>query len=205
MEVYSGSTEEKIIQATFNVLEKEGITGATTKKIAENANVSELTLFRKFKSKQNLIDASKKYYCDNLIEKLEKIFEFSEETSVEDYLRGCFDKVVHLSDQELNILKISIEEVRGIPAEDRLFLKISEPVIKKLNKFFSLKIEQNEIRNITPEILSLTLFSIMFEYIILRKVYGKQLKYSVNKYSKGFTDAILNGIKSNETTVEQGD
>ena len=45
----------------------------------------------------------------------------------------------------------------------------------------------------------------MFEYIILRKVYGKQLKYSVNKYSKGFTDAILNGIKSNETTVEQGD
>ena len=46
------NTEEKIIEATFRILQKEGVKKATTKKIAAEAGVNEITIFRKFKRKE---------------------------------------------------------------------------------------------------------------------------------------------------------
>ena len=48
-------TEQRILDAALRVFASEGYTGATTRKIAEEANVAEVTLFRKFKSKENLL------------------------------------------------------------------------------------------------------------------------------------------------------
>ena len=47
-------TDEKIIKATFGILQEEGFAKATTKKIAAEAGVNEITIFRNFKNKQKL-------------------------------------------------------------------------------------------------------------------------------------------------------
>ena len=195
MEVKSGSIEEKIINASFHILEKEGISGATTKKIANAAEVSEVTIFRKFKNKQHLIEVSKNYYCNHLIEKLNDIFEFTPELSVEEYLTSCFYNLVNLTNTELNILKIGIEEVRNTATEDKVFLKVSKLTIQELKDFFTLKIQQNEIRRVNPDILALNVFSVLFESIILWRVYGKSPEYDIEKYAEDFLDLTLNGIK----------
>ena len=49
------STEQRILDAALKVFANEGYTGATTRRIAEEANVAEVTLFRKFQSKENLL------------------------------------------------------------------------------------------------------------------------------------------------------
>lgn len=196
MEVKNGSVEERIINASFHILEKEGFSGATTKKIAEKAGVSEVTLFRKFESKEKLISIVKEHYSTDFIEKLTEIFQYTPEISVEEYLTQCFNKLVNLTDNELTILKVGMEEVRDIPTDKKVFLRISETIIDELTKFFSLKIEQKELREINPSILALNMFSIMFESIILWKVYGKQPKYNIDRYTEDFLDIILNGIKS---------
>jgi TetR/AcrR family transcriptional regulator len=49
------NAEHRILEAALKVFASEGYTGATTRKIAEEANVAEVTLFRKFKSKENLL------------------------------------------------------------------------------------------------------------------------------------------------------
>ena len=195
MEVELESIEEKIIKATFDILENEGLKGATTRKIAKKANVSEVTLFRKFKTKENLIKTAKIYHTETIIKKLNEIFDFNETTSIEDYFTTTFYKVVNLTDKELNIIKIGIEEVRNIPKENNLFLKISETILKKLKEFFILKITQKQIRNVNPDILSLNIFSILFQSMILWKVYGKTPKYEIDKYINDFLDITLNGIK----------
>ena len=61
------NTEEKIITATFNIVQKEGVQKATTKKIAAEAGVNEVTIFRKFENKKNLIEATKDYYMAKLL------------------------------------------------------------------------------------------------------------------------------------------
>ena len=195
MEVITGSIEERIINASFQILEKEGISKTTTKKIAERAGVSEVTLFRKFKNKQNLIELSKDYYCEYLIKNLEDIFEFEKNISVEEYLKTRFEKFVNLTDHELNTIKIGIEEVRDIPTEYKLYPRITDTIQNKLSEFFALKIKQNKIRAVNPDILALNLCSILIETIILWKVYGKTPKYNINQYIDDFLDIILNGIK----------
>ena len=47
--------DEEIYQAVVQVISERGYAGATTKQMAEAANVSEVTLFRKYENKQQLI------------------------------------------------------------------------------------------------------------------------------------------------------
>lgn len=48
-------SDEDIYQAAMQVVSERGYAGATTKQMAEAANVSEVTLFRKYGSKQKLV------------------------------------------------------------------------------------------------------------------------------------------------------
>lgn len=68
------STDIKIIKATFEILQEEGFAKATTKKIATKAGVNEVTIFRKFQNKNNLVEITKDYHLKLLIEKLEEIW-----------------------------------------------------------------------------------------------------------------------------------
>jgi AcrR family transcriptional regulator len=49
------STDERILDAATRIFAKEGVSGATTRKIALAAKVNEVTLFRHFKTKEELL------------------------------------------------------------------------------------------------------------------------------------------------------
>ncbi|MGC3994684.1 MAG: TetR/AcrR family transcriptional regulator [Propionicimonas sp.] len=52
------STSDAILDATLQVLGERGLKGATTRLIAQRADVNEVTLFRKFGTKNKLIQAA---------------------------------------------------------------------------------------------------------------------------------------------------
>ena len=94
------TTEEKIIEATFKILQKEGVKKATTKKIAAEAGVNEITIFRKFKTKKNLIEIVKEHYMKIFIDKIENIFDFSEDEEIDNYLTSNFNELLNLTDED---------------------------------------------------------------------------------------------------------
>lgn len=47
--------DEEIYQAVIQVVSERGFSGATTKQMAETANVSEMTIFRKYENKAELV------------------------------------------------------------------------------------------------------------------------------------------------------
>src|ERR1700730_13229664 len=51
------STRERLLDAAADTFAKDGIRGATTREIARKARVNEVTLFRHFKSKEQLLRA----------------------------------------------------------------------------------------------------------------------------------------------------
>lgn len=53
-------THEKIIQAAKELFEKDGFAATTTRAIANHAGISEVTLFRHFKTKRNLFEQTVK-------------------------------------------------------------------------------------------------------------------------------------------------
>lgn len=194
MEVYGESTEQKIINASLCVLEQYGLSGTTTKKIANEANVSEVTIFRKFKNKDLLIKACKDYFVEDLLNKLDRILDFDENIETNDYLKLIFNKIVNLSDYELTIIKIALEEIDKVSIENNILLKINEKLILKLKDFFDFQIFKNRIKNVNTDVLALNVASIILQSIILWKFYGKNLNYDIEKYTNDFLSIFDYGI-----------
>ena len=189
------NTEEKIVGATFGILQKEGSKKATTKRIAAEAGVNEVTIFRKFESKKNLIKITKEYYVARFVGKLEDIFEFSDDDEIADYLSRCFYKILDIPENDFSIIKIAMEDVRAVPDRKHLISNFTDIVIEKLEDFFKFQIEKGEVREINPKVLSLMCFSMIFQSVILWKIYDDRHDVENKDYSDDFLDLLFNGIK----------
>lgn len=189
------STDEKIIRATFGILQREGFTKATTKKIAAEAGVNEVTIFRKFQNKNKLVEVTKEYYLEIFLEKLEGIFDFNDNDEIEVYLQSNFIGLLNLSEDDFSIIKVAMEEVRDVPERKQLISRITNTVIGKLEEFFKSQIEKGKIRQVDARVLAGMCFSITFQSIILWNVYDMQPSVETEQYAKNFLDILYNGIK----------
>ena len=111
MEIELDKTEQKIVDATIFLLDKEGMNGTTTKKIAKKAEVSEVTVFRKFKSKDNLLKIAKIYYSDYFLEKISDIFINYEDTDLESLLKHICTLVIMLLYIKVSPLILTIQRL----------------------------------------------------------------------------------------------
>lgn len=194
MNIDTTTTEEKIINATFRILQKEGVEKATTKKIAAEAGVNEITIFRKFKNKKNLIEIVKEHHMQIFIDKIENIFDFDEDEEIDVYLKDNFNELSSLSDEDFSIMKIAMEEVREIPERKLILSRITDVILNKLDEFFKLQIQKGKIREVNTRILAIICFSITFQSVVLWKVYNKDPNVEANEYSDEFLNIVFNGI-----------
>lgn len=190
------STDEKIIKATFGILQKEGVTKATTKKIAAEAGVNEVTIFRNFQNKNNLIEVTKEFYLGKFLKKLEEIFDFNDDDDIEGYLQSNFVGLLSIPENDFSIVKVAMEEVRDTPERKQLISRISATVIDKLEEFFKFQIEKGKIRSVDARVLAGMSFSITFQSVILWNVYDLEPSVETDKYAKNFLDIFYNGIKA---------
>ncbi|MFR3857615.1 MAG: TetR/AcrR family transcriptional regulator [Methanobrevibacter smithii] len=194
MEIELDKTEQKIVDATIFLLDKEGMNGTTTKKIAKKAEVSEVTVFRKFKSKDNLLKIAKIYYSDYFLEKISDIFTNYEDTDLESLLKNTWWKLVNFLDNNLDIIKIALDELMSNLEEEKIFSKFSDEVLKNLTNIFQEQIDKGKIRKINPSAAALTVFSVIVEGIIFWKFESKVSNDDTNKYLDDFLDIFIKGI-----------
>lgn len=194
MEIELDKTEQKIVDATIFLLDKKGMNGTTTKKIAKKAEVSEVTVFRKFKSKDNLLKIAKIYYSDYFLEKISDIFTNYEDTDLESLLKNTWWKLVNFLDNNMDIIKIALDELMSSPEEEKMFSKFSDEVLKNLTNIFQEQIDKGKIRKINPSAAALTVFNVIVEGIIFWKFESKVSNDDTNKYLDDFLDIFINGI-----------
>ena len=189
------NTEEKIITATFNIVQKESVQKATTKKIAAEAGVNEVTIFRKFENKKNLIEATKDYYMAKLLSKLEETFDFDEDDSIEEYLKNCFHGILDFSQEDISIIRVAMQEINGESDKKLLISRITDTIINKMEEFFKLQLEKGEIKNVNSKAISVMCFSIIFQSTILWQIYGNNGDMDSDIFADDYLDIIFNGIK----------
>lgn len=189
------NTEEKIIKATFDILENEGLAKTTTKKIAAEAGVNEVTIFRKFGNKNNLIEAAKEHYLKKFNDKIEETFSYEEDESVEEYLNNAFFGMLSFNQDDIKILRVAMGEVRDDPKKKLLISEIIEPLFKKLEGFFKLKIEKGEIRSVNYQALTLICYSMLFQSAVLWQIHHDNPDFEAGFDGEDIKDIIFNGIK----------
>jgi AcrR family transcriptional regulator len=191
-------TEDKILDATIKLLDKDGWKGATTKRIASEAGVNEITLFRKFHNKEQLLKAAKKRSANKFLEELELLFKIDDCGDIKTYLMTIWKNASKMIDKRINLIRISMEEVRGIPFEDKVLPKISKMIIEHLGSYFQKKIGEGLIRDIDPEVAALNIFSIVFQMDIVWKIYDQKTPVKDEFIMEKFLEIFLNGIKTSE-------
>lgn len=189
------NTEEKIISATFKILREEGVQKATTKKIAAEAGVNEITIFRKFENKKNLVQVTKDYYLNALIEKLENTFSFEEDDEIEDYIQNCFYGVLEYTREDFSVIQVAMQEVQDTPDRKLLMSQITDAILFKLEDFFKLKKEKGVIKDLNPMAVAILCYSIIFQSVILWQIYGNTEEFeSDDSVSEDILEMIYHGI-----------
>jgi AcrR family transcriptional regulator len=114
-------TKKRILAAAELVFSRDGFQGATTREIAREAGVSEVTLFRHFHSREQLLRATLEYGCeafDALIEP-EKIWRGQLPDGLESYICDIYSVVK----QREAIVRAFIGEARLWPEAIRRLLQ----------------------------------------------------------------------------------
>jgi len=192
------NTEDKILDSTIKLLDQVGWKGATTKRIADEAGVNEVTVFRKFKNKETLLKAAKERSANTFLKELDTLFDIDDNCDVDVYLMTIWRNASKIIDKQINLIRISMEEVRGVPLEEKVLPKITEMISHHLVEYFQKQIKRGLIRRIDPEVAALTIFSVVFQLNIVWKIYDQKKKKEQEQYMKNFLEIFLNGIMVKE-------
>jgi TetR/AcrR family transcriptional regulator len=193
------NAEQRILEAALKVFASEGYTGATTRKIAEEANVAEVTLFRKFKSKENLL---KEVLINNRADfsSLENILQIEKNVDFETELRILSKNIARIikdkkKDRNHHLfMHMLFEEGRRRPEVAEALSSFLQMNIKPLSEYFELQIKNGKMRNINPRSAAITFVSYLVYTSILRGVFGDSFLGDSDEEIERFIDIFTKGV-----------
>jgi AcrR family transcriptional regulator len=197
------STEQRILDAALKVFASEGYTGATTRRIAEEANVAEVTLFRKFQSKENLL---REVLFKNRASFLDNLFQPEKNSDLETDLRILGKNVAkamkdNKEDSKRRMLMFMLfEEGRRRPEVAEILSSVFQMNITRLREYFELQIKNGKMRNINPRSASITFISYFVYTSLVRGVFGDSFLGDNDEEIERFIDIFTKGILKVEDT-----
>ncbi len=189
MKISLDKTEIKIIESTLKALVENN--NPTTIKIAKTAGVSEVTIFRKFKSKKNLLEVTKDYYLNFVLTEIDQVFKYEENKKFDDLLKEIWWNILNFFETNINIFKVAIKDAFSA----KIIEIVSKKILEKLTNLFQNAIANKKIRKINPQIAALNIYSMIFQPILLWRVYGAEPIDNLEEKLDGFLDILFNGIK----------
>jgi AcrR family transcriptional regulator len=188
-------TRDRLLQAAIEVFSVEGYVGATTREIARIAEVSEVTLFRHFRSKEQLLNA----VAQHITALQAEAFTHQDEWTYD--LRRDLLHYAKLHDNMLEkyeaLFRMFIGEAHRHPTEALKVLQQSFfPLREKLIAYLQVCVEQGKVRLETDLPLAVDqLTGMLLSGMIRRHVSPVQRGYSRKQYIQGCVDLFVQGIK----------
>lgn len=185
------TTEDKIIDAAIVLFSQKGYTAVTTKEIAKEAGVSEMTLFRHFENKHNLFERAFDRFV--FTPKFIALFENLEWNLERDLFNICSSyQDVLKKNQRIILMHLKNDEFN--PQFEKMLLKFPNEFKNLLSRYF----EEMRNRGIiveNPETLAVsflaTNFGLFFTSIAMSKLtFNTDLQTCISNYVKIFTKGI---------------
>lgn len=166
---------DQIIKASISVFSKKGYLATTTKEIALKAEVAEVTLYRKFGTKQNLFELSVKSITED---RLSSVLNFQEGISLYDFLKQLLDNRLLMVSKNIKVVRMLISEslAGNLPLNLRFTHVIFENVSLAIKKYFVM----NKI-DLDYQTSSKIIGGILLGYAILP---NEKLYYNLTKEEK---------------------
>lgn len=156
-------TKQRLLEAALKLISEKGYLGSTTREIAQEAGVTELTLFRHFGTKEKLFEALLNSYT--FLPKLKELLPGLDDLAYEEGLMLIATRfLLSLKDRKA-MVKIMYSEVTIYPDKVKaLYNKFVDDLRSTLAIYFKALQKKGVLRRIAPELAAQVFLGMLFAY-----------------------------------------
>ena len=187
-------TSQKIIDAAMSLVRDQGYVATTTKDIARLAGVNECTLFRKFKSKKDIVlsGMEQEKWRGNLTPEVFKNVRWELAPDLEMFMTEYMNRIT----ADFVKLSIGLRAPQLYEESAPLVMKVPQAFLMSLTEYFTEMEQRGKLPHLNFECLAMTIFSSTFGYTFLIASFengltsvGREqfIKQSVKTFIQGIT------------------
>ena len=191
------STKKRLLAAAEFVFSRDGFQGATTREIARQAGVNEVTLFRHFRTREELLRATLAHGCTTLeaLVQPDEVWKDRLSDRLERYVREMYSAIR----QREAIARAFVSEARALPESIRSALH--EFMLKTKTGFVSKLKEARELGLVRKDVdlsAATDLIRDAIHSAMLRHTAYNTDPEAVDAHLRGITEIFYRGIKAND-------
>jgi AcrR family transcriptional regulator len=189
-------TKERIKQAALKLFSTKGFLGATTKEIAKEARVAEVTLFRYFSSKENLFEEVLRDY--SFLSELRRILEHVKDMRFEEALHLIAKRFLEALKARKDIIRIIQSEVYRYPDKVQvIYHRMIDGFIQTIADYLKGLKEQGITKDLDDVYTARAFMGFIFslfnmQEILMRSRYKKDNEQAL---LAAYVDIFIRGIK----------
>ena len=193
------TTKQRLLDATLKLISEKGYLGSTTREIAQEAGVTELTLFRHFGTKEKLFEALLRNHT--FLPRLKELLPELDGLSYGDSLRLIATRFLLSLKERKSMVKIMYSEVTIYPEKiKKLYNKFADDLRLTLASYFRGLQKKGLLRNVSPELAAQLFLGMLFSYFRSEEIMraGGMKKQTMEKNIKEFVDIFMFGTMKRE-------
>jgi AcrR family transcriptional regulator len=190
----SSLTRDKILETALKLFSKKGYLGATTKEIAKDAGIAEVTLFRHFPSKERLFGEVLNTY--SFLPILRGLLPEISHMSSQKALTVIAKKFLDTLDSRKEMIQIMNSEIRRYPEKIyKIYHGFIDEMIKTLASYFQLMHAKGILREFDTESGARAFLGMFFSYFNAREfhMFKKYRDIDTDKTIREFVNIFLRG------------
>jgi AcrR family transcriptional regulator len=187
-------TKTRLLEATLRLISEKGFLGASTREIAHEAGVSELTLFRHFGSKDNLFEEM--LNTNTFLPHLRELLPELKGRTYTEALIIIGTRFLEALKEQKSLIKIIYAEINLYPEKIReVYLNFVNEIIQILAGYFKDLQKKKELRTFDPVLAARAFMGMIFSYFKAEEIVkGRGIrKNEVTKTIGGFVDIFVHG------------
>ena len=187
-------TSQRIIDAAMTLVRDKGYVATTTKEIAKVAGVNECTLFRKFKSKKDIVlqGVNQAQWRANVTPQIFENVQWDLQADIEMFMRAYMDRMT----PDFVNLSIGLRAPQLYEETSSLIMKVPQAFLSSFTEYLKKMYEMGKIPKLDFEALAMTIFSSTFGYTFLMASFGNKLsKVEKDGYIKSSVKMFIKGLE----------
>ncbi|MBT1280326.1 TetR/AcrR family transcriptional regulator [Thermoanaerobacter sp. CM-CNRG TB177] len=191
------SVKERIVVSTLKLISEKGYKSATTKNIAEEAGVNEVTIFRCFGSKKDIV-----LYALKELELLkpvnEKILDKCTWNLKEDLIMLAHEYHKNFTEEKAKIM-MGLRSPEIFEEVKEYLMKIPKGFKEVLIKYFEKMYEKGLLNTDNFELLAFAFMSLNFGFILMNVSYGNKLiGFGDSEFVKKTIEIFVRGVEKSD-------
>jgi AcrR family transcriptional regulator len=188
------STKKKILESALRLFSTKGYLGATTKEIAKDSKIAEITLFRHFPSKEKLLEEVINTY--SFLPVLRELIPEIEKKPYEKALIIIARRFLKTLDSRKELIQIMHSEVRRYPEKvHKIYHDFIDETIKTLAAYFTQMYREGYLRRFDTEIAARAFLGMFFSFFNSKEFHMLQKfkKLDTENVIKNYVNIFIRG------------